>query len=295
MNVKTSVPASLPVRRVPRGPASVCATRAADACQGCRARSAGFCGTLPARLQSRLSGLAAQSSLKADHWLWDIESGGEQVTVVRKGYLRLLRYSLDGRRLLTGIAGPGAVVGEVLSRRGRYGVECATDVSLCTFGRTAFRQLEQEDTDFRRALYAERSRSLEALHRHIWTRGLQTPEERLAAFLVQSCAMLPYQPLPGGGGVLTLEIPRVDIADLIGTTRETISRLTHRWQDEGLVTIPDAAHLILHDPALLARRGGLNPALLAPGPGALPPDVIPAPVDRQGPAPAPRPAQQHYL
>ncbi|WP_158243093.1 Crp/Fnr family transcriptional regulator [Acidimangrovimonas sediminis] len=232
---------------------------AARACRNCPARSGGFCGNLPAHLLPRLSRLAAPATHTAEHWLWDLDGEGRFVTVVRAGYLRLLRYSSGGRRLVLGIAGPGAMVGEILPHRGRYGVECATDVTLCTFGRAALERLEHEDAGFRRTLHAERRRALGALQDHIWMRGLQTPEERLASFLSRATQMLPYQTLPDGGGVLTLEIPRADIADLVGTSRETISRITHRWQDEGLIAIPDGGHLVIRDPAQLARRGGLSP------------------------------------
>ncbi len=224
-----------------------------------------------------MSGFALPAVHGSDHWLWDPEDGSGPVTVLRRGYLRLLRYSVDGRRLITGIAGPGAVIGEILPRRGRYEVECATEVSLCTFARAPFEHLAAEEGALRRAIRRERGRALDALHGHIWMRGLQTPEERLAVFLVRACEMLPFQRLPSGGGVLALVVPRADIADLIGTTRETISRLTHRWQDEGLMSIPDGTHLVIHDPDGLARRGGLGPRGSEKD---LPPDAAPEPWSR---------------
>lgn len=261
--------------------------RLAETCRGCPARQGGFCGTLPKRLLNRLSDFAIPAVHRADHWFRDRDRPGG-VMVVREGYLRLLRYSADGRRLITGIAGPGAIVVETPPGPGRTGGESVTDVSLCTFEHGSFERLLHEDTEFLRGFRAERSRCLAALRQHIWMRGLQSPGQRLAALIVQACGMLPYQPLPGGGGVLTLDIPRADIADLIGTTRETVSRLAHRWQDEGLITISDNQHLILRDRAALARRGGLDPAgqLWATD---LPPDVLPPPRTSVQPVRAPAP------
>lgn len=242
----------------------------------------------------------------ADHWLSDVEDADSPIIVLRTGYLRLLRYAADGRRLITGIAGPGAIVGEIPPGRGRYGVETITDVSLCTFDCHAFEHLLRDDAEVLRCFRTERGRNLAALRQHIWMRGLQTPEQRLAAFLVQACGMLPYQPIPRGGGVLTLDIPRADIADLISTTRETISRLTRRWLDQGLIAIPDSRHLVLRDRARLALRGGLDPGALCDEPDC-PPDVVPPPQAPpqarlharpgapRGATPACRPARLHYL
>ncbi|WP_158243201.1 Crp/Fnr family transcriptional regulator [Acidimangrovimonas sediminis] len=194
---------------------------------------------------------------RPNHWFW--EAGGDDrfVAVVRSGYLRLLQYSPEGRRMITGIAGPGAIVGEVMKGRGRYGLESSTEVSLCTFDRAEFDRIRREEPSFRRAVYAERSRALEALYLHIWARGLQKPEERLADFLLRAREILPYQPLPHGGGVLTLIVPRADIADLIGTSRETISRLTHLWQADGMIRMPDPQHLVIIDVKQLAQVAGL--------------------------------------
>ncbi len=240
------------------------ATSATARCTACPVRQDGFCQALSKRLHARVAASAVPVTQAADHWFWDEESVPRFVGLVRHGFLRMLRYSADGRRMITGIAGPGGIVGEMTSGRRGYGLETSTPVSMCTIDLSTFKQLMAEEPQLRRVVHAEQARCLDVLRRHIWSRGIQTPEERLSAFLNQACDALPNEPLPGGGEKLTLDIPRADIADLIGTTRETISRITRQWQAKGLIDIPDARHFIIHDRDKLAEKGGLDRAVRLP-------------------------------
>ena len=70
---------------------------------------------------------------------------------------------------------------------------------------------------------------------------------------------MPWEPLPGGGGVLDLDLPRADIADLLGTTIESISRISRKFHREGLIRIVDPRRFAIPDLARLARRGSLAP------------------------------------
>lgn len=233
-------------------------------CATCPVRGDGFCQGLSKRLHARFAAMTTPVTQTADHWYWDEESVPHFVGVVREGFLRMLRYSADGRRRISGIAGPGSIVGEATSGRRGYGLETSTQVSMCIVERSAFRRLMDEEPEFRRSLRAEQDRLLDVLRRHIWSRGIQTPEERLSAFLSQACETLPCEPLADGRWILAVDIPRADIADLLGTTRETISRITRQWQAQGLIDIPDARHFLIRDPDGLAEMGGVLRAVRPP-------------------------------
>ena len=66
---------------------------------------------------------------------------------------------------------------------------------------------------------------------------------------------MPYTPLPEGGGLLTVELPRADIADLLGITVETISRVTRRLEAEGIIRIRTAQSFEIPDLGRLVRIG----------------------------------------
>ena len=69
------------------------------------------------RLRARVASMAVPADFAADHWFWDEESAPRFVGVVRHGYLRMLRYSASGQRIITGIIGPGGLVGGISGGR----------------------------------------------------------------------------------------------------------------------------------------------------------------------------------
>lgn len=234
-----------------------------DACSGCPVRRHGLCGKLPDRVRTRLAGLAHRATYPSNHTLWEQEEQPSVVSILRKGILRVQRYSTDGDRQIVAMVYPGEMVGADGEMHTGYGVDACTDVSLCYIERATFRRLLKEEHDLRRAILREYTERLDATRHQIWSFGLQSPEERLCAFLIHACSVMPYQPLPDGSGVLTVQIPRADIADLLGTTKESISRLTHRLQRLGLIDIRDPKHLLLRDLDRLAEMGSVDRETLA--------------------------------
>lgn len=226
-------------------------------CMACSVRRTGFCGSLDPALRGRLAGLARSQEFPANHRFCDEDGHPGFFAVLREGYMRMQRHSIDGRRQILALTVPGEMLGEGGEPQAGYGLESVTPVTLCRIERGALDRLAGEAQELRRALYAQLEERLERLRRLTWWLGVQTPEERLCGFLALACEMLPFEPLPDGGGVLTFSLPRSDIADYLNITKETISRLTHRLQAEGLIEIRDPRHFVIRDPAALARIGGL--------------------------------------
>lgn len=232
--------------------------RAAEGCLGCSVRRKGLCGKLSDRVQARLARLGRQKDYAADHIFWDQVEQPRFIGILRKGHLRVQRYSPEGQRQIVAMVAPGEMIGESVETRIGYGVEASTNASLCRFERTAFRRLLGEEPELRQALLRNYVERLEAIRQQTWALGLQSVQERFCGFLIKACGVMPYQPQPDGSGVLTLEIPREDIADLLGTSKETISRTMHHLQRLGLIEIRDPRRLLLSNLNRLAEIGGVD-------------------------------------
>lgn len=228
-------------------------------CAVCPGRHSGLCAELPKDLLARVAEASRIVEYPANHRLWDEDVQPGFTAILWRGYLRMPRYSIEGRRQIVSVICPGEIVGEGVDTRPGYGMEAVTAVTVCRFERGEFRRLADREPELRRALLRQHMKRLEVLRWLTWSLGLQTPEERLCAFLARACEMMPYQALPDGSGILSLEVPRADVADLLGTTKETISRLTHRLQQIGLIEIRDPRHFRIFDRELLAKAGGLSP------------------------------------
>jgi CRP/FNR family transcriptional regulator, anaerobic regulatory protein len=180
------------------------------------------------------------------------------VWFVRTGILRLQRYSYDGRRQILSLYLPGEIVGYESQLREGVSVETVTRSGLCRIDRRRFDVLLGENRILRDDFFRQQQDQLDRLHWLTWSLGALSPEERFSAFLALSCRFMPYQPLPDGTGVLSMLLPRIDIADLLATTVETISRITHRLSQTGVIEIRDPSHFRIRDLKKLTSTGQIG-------------------------------------
>ena len=186
----------------------------------------------------------------------EVISGGARshdIWLIRSGILRLQRHAYDGRRQILSLFFPGEIIGFEGEFREGVSVETATQSGLCRIDRRWFDKMVDQNDVLRAELFRQKQDHLDRLHWLTWSLGALKPEERLCAFLALSSKFMPYQPLPDGTGILSLYLARKDIADLLGTTVESISRIVHRLADTGIIEIRDPAHFRFLDmPKLIA-------------------------------------------
>ncbi len=79
---------------------------------------------------------------------------------------------------------------------------------------------------------------------------IKTAKERVAAFLVEMAARAP------GGGEVELPMCRQDIADYVGMTIETVSRMLADLEEHGAISLPNARRIVLRNRQALAAHVG---------------------------------------
>lgn len=191
----------------------------------------------------------------------EVITGGDRhhdVWLIRSGVLRLQHHAYNGRRQILSLFYPGEVVGFVEGFRDGVTVETATPSGLCRIDRRSFQSLVNQSAELRAELIRQKKDQLDRLHWLTWSLGALGPEERLCAFLALSSKFMPYQSLPDGTGVLSVDLPRRDIADLLGTTVETISRVVRRLADAGVIEVRDPACFRLMDLPRLTALGQID-------------------------------------
>lgn len=193
--------------------------------------------------------------------------------LLKSGFLRVVQYGRDGRRHVITVLRPGEVAGFAMPTSDALSVEAASDAVLCQMDRKQFTRRISSDRDFRRQVYRQQLEQLDRMHWLIWSIGALTPEERLAAFFAQATLYMPSQRMPDGSTVLTLELPRSDVADLLSTSTETVSRFTHRMEGKGWIQIIDPAHFRILDLRAIARLGRLPEDMIDALDDAAPPQM----------------------
>jgi CRP/FNR family transcriptional regulator len=182
-------------------------------------------------------------------------SPSHDVWLIRTGLLRLQRYAYDGRRQILSLFLPGEIIGFDGEFREGVSVETATQCGLCRIDRRKFDRMVDQDDILRADLFRQKQDQLDRLHWLTWSLGALGPEERLCAFLALSTKFMPYQLRPDGSGILSVQLPRKDIADLLATTVESTSRIVHKLSKTGVLEIIDPSHFRLLD---LPRLIGLG-------------------------------------
>lgn len=199
-----------------------------------------------------------QVDLGADCEVIADQSRDHGVWLIRTGILRLQRFAFDGRRQIVSLFLPGEIVGYEHQRREGMSVVSATPCNLCRFDRRDFDTQLDEDPALRKDFDLQQTEQLGRLRWLTWSIGALRPEERLCAFLALSTRYMPYQPLPDGTGILSMLLSRADIADLLATTVESISRITRGLDESGVIEIRDPSHFRIIDRRTLTALGRVD-------------------------------------
>jgi len=149
-----------------------------------------------------------------------------------------------------GFALTGDFLGLALPERFGVTAEALGQTTLCRFERGAFRALVADKPHLLQRLHERAGYELTLAQDQMMLLGRRTAEEKVALFLVG----LRQRYLRIGHDSITLELPmgRQDIADHLGLTIETVSRMLTRFDRERIVLIvPGGVRLL--DPARLDR------------------------------------------
>jgi CRP/FNR family transcriptional regulator len=142
-----------------------------------------------------------------------------------------------------GFALVGDFLGLALPERFTVTAEALSPVSLCRFDRRAFTALVEDVPHLLRRLHERAGYELTLAQDHMMLLGRRTAEEKVAAFLLGLRARYARIGLTS----VTLELPmgRQDIADHLGLTIETVSRmLTRLDRERAILIVPGGVRLV---------------------------------------------------
>ncbi|WP_082504473.1 cyclic nucleotide-binding domain-containing protein [Methylobacterium sp. Leaf117] len=198
---------------------------------------------LPLAERDTLEPLSRRVSLDQKQTLYVQDEPADSVFNVISGALRLYRILPDGRRQVTGFAFPGDFLGLSMLDRYMVSADALAPVIACRFERLAFRNLVCRQPGLMMHLHEITGQELSRAKDMMMLLGRRTAEEKIATFLVGLQAR--YARI--GLSSVTLELPmgRLDIADHLGLTIETVSRTLSRLDRDGCILIvPGGVRLI---------------------------------------------------
>lgn len=224
--------------------------RSEEGCADCKVRLISVCAALTDDELSRLEALSLQLTLDPRQALFAQDERASAVYNITEGTIRLSRLLRDGRRHVMGFALIGDFLGLALPERFTVTAEALSPVTVCRFERRAFTALVEEKPHLLRRLHERAGHELTLAQDHMMLLSRRTAEEKVASFLIG----LRERYARIGQTSVTLELPmgRQDIADHLGLTIETVSRMLTRLDREKVILIvPGGVRLL--DPDRLER------------------------------------------
>jgi len=153
--------------------------------------------------------------------------------VLRKGRVKVVLIGEDGREVILGVLEPGAHFGELAliddQPRSAH-VIAMDDAHLLILRREDFRRRVEANPSVAWALLTELSRRLRRADQKIGGLVLLDVPGRIARLLLDLAQ-------ESGGPTIEKALTHQTIAQMIGASRETVSRAMKEFQDQGLIVV----------------------------------------------------------
>lgn len=216
---------------------------------GYEALDRGCCaGVEPEKLR-RLDAIAKEMNFEPRQIIFIEGDPAAFVFSLTRGMVGVSKALPDGRRQITGFLYPGDFLGISLHNAHVYSAEALTGVTLRRFPRSKLRTLFDEFPTLEIHLLSLTANELAAAQDQMLLLGRKSAQERVASFLLMLArrANVPYDP----GRSLELPMSRLDIADYLGLSAETVSRTFSTFRARGLIDYVLPTMVSLQQPELL--------------------------------------------
>lgn len=205
-------------------------------CLDCEVRSKAMCRVLACDDLASMRRLGWTVNLRDGQPLFHEGDPATRVFTLTRGALKLYKLLPDGRRQITGFMFPGDFLGIAVDNDYAFTAEAVADSQLCWFPRNRFGEFAETHQHLERELYRMAAHELAAAQMQIVLLGRKTASERLASFFM----MLLDRAEKGGwrrGRMIDLPMSRIDIADYLGLTKETVSRMLASLKSRRIVRL----------------------------------------------------------
>ncbi|MEZ5852674.1 MAG: Crp/Fnr family transcriptional regulator [Hyphomicrobiaceae bacterium] len=182
-----------------------------------------------------------------------------RVANIVSGVVKLSTSLPDGRTQVVGLLFASDFIGRPFSEQADLLTEAATDVELCCLDQRQFESLLQTNEGLREAFFRRVTSDLDSARNWMLLLGQKTAEERVAS-LIHHCYSRLRTPDGDGtdsgqdGDPFDLPLSRTEIAQFVGLTVETVSRMLGRLQSAGVIEIGSGRSICIKDATGLAQR-----------------------------------------
>lgn len=176
--------------------------------------------------------LGVRMSFPRESEIYAQDDEAEMLYQVVRGVVRTTRVTVDGRRQVGDFYYSGDLFGLEVGPDHRFAAEALTDCEIMVVRRSAVRAFAG-DVELDRAILEATRQEMERLQEHVVMLGRKSARERVASFLMSIAQRQP-------DSQVDLPMGRQDMADYLGLTIETVSRMLTQLQGEDIVAFPSS-------------------------------------------------------
>lgn len=230
-------------------PAACAERRREQVCAQCGARELSVCNSLSGSDLQRLEALAEHTTFAAGEALIREADEARNVFNITSGSVRVFKLLADGRRQITGFLFAGDFIGLATGDTYVFSAEAIEPVTACRFRKSEYRQLIRDCPSLETVLLERATHELAAAQNQMLLLGRKTAIERIASFLLDLPSHDLARPMPAGH--VRLPMSRSEIADYLGLTIETVSRVLSRLKTQGLLKLASLNEIVVMQPRKL--------------------------------------------
>ncbi|HUT84604.1 MAG TPA: Crp/Fnr family transcriptional regulator [Thermodesulfobacteriota bacterium] len=189
---------------------------------------------LPRAQIEKLVSIVVDKTLKRGQTIFSEGDEASGLYVTLSGRVKVFKLSPDGKEQILHIIGPGEPFGEVPMFAGEYfpaNAETIEETRILFFPRASFMELIRREPSLAMNMLSILSMRLRQFSSLIEDLSLKEVSGRLAAYLLY------LSDRDHSSDKLELDIAKVQLASLLGTIPETLSRILGRMDSQGLIKV----------------------------------------------------------
>jgi CRP-like cAMP-binding protein len=165
---------------------------------------------------------------------------------VVSGSVRTYKILRDGRRQVGGFYLPGDIFGLEFAEEHTLSAEAISDAKVLVVKRSVLNALAGRDASVAQQLFALTGRELHRVQDRILLL-IKSAQERVASFLLEMAERAAQN------NTIDLPMSRQDIADYLGLTIETVSRMVTQLERSGTIALATSRRVVLRKRGALSR------------------------------------------
>ena len=226
-------------------------------CVACEARHRGVCGALDAAQLVALAKTSTKKRLETGAELVGDAEAIEGYANILSGVVKLIKGLPDGREQIVGLQFAPDFLGRPFQTESAVSAQAATNVVLCSFPKRAVEALIKQSPQLEHSLLKQALRELDEAREWMLTLGRKNALEKVASYLLLIASYIDPAAQPQSQTIaFDLPMSRLEIADFLGLTIETVSRQLTKLRIDGIIQVRQTRHIVVDNPSRLRAHSG---------------------------------------